>query len=112
MSAGAGEPTLSYVLEDDLHAETLAESSDKETALAEARRRAALPWDGPVNKPPCRNWRRCGRHLMLVTFDHARRFPDNELSTTSSPASDWSAWARRAVKEGSSSSAPPGCIGR
>lgn len=76
---GGAEPKISYVLEDDLHAETLAESPDKEAALAEAYRRAALPWDDPVNKAPCVNWRHCGRHLMLATYDRARRSPD-ELS--------------------------------
>jgi hypothetical protein len=62
-----------FIIEDEYHGEhqegqyaTFAE------ALAELRRRAAIPWDKPPNRAPCGGWQTCGRRYNIIEFDAAR----------------------------------------
>jgi hypothetical protein len=56
-------------IEDDAHAELQGEFDSFESALAELRRRALIPWDVPPNVAPCRSWKTCGRVYEVVEFD-------------------------------------------
>ena len=70
---------LMFVIEDALHAESHGEFADKDAALAELRRRAAIPWDQPPNAAPCTSWRTCGRQFELVQYDSTQS-PWKELN--------------------------------
>ena len=68
-----------FAIEDEQHAEpqegrflSLAD------ALAELKRRAALPWDQLPNVAPCTSWRTCGRTYEIVEYDTSAR-PWKEL---------------------------------
>ena len=58
-----------FVIEDEIHAEPQGEFPDKNAALAELKRRAALPWDQEPNAAPCSSWRTCGRKYELIQYD-------------------------------------------
>ena len=47
-------------------------------AVAELQRRAALPWNQPPNRAPCKFWWTCCRRYQLVEFDDSRH-PWKEL---------------------------------
>ena len=58
-------------------------------AIAELRRRAAIPWDQEPNVAPCNNWRNCSRRYEVVEYDdHAlpwremRRYPLLKISAS------------------------------
>lgn len=68
------------VIEDDLHGEPGEEFATREEAVAELRRRAALPWNEPPNQAPCTSWRTCGRSYALVEYD-TRFTPWRRLSS-------------------------------
>ena len=76
-----------FVIEDELHGETLAEFPTFDAALAELRRRAAIVWDREPNLAPCNNWRTCGRRYEIVEYDASsppwheiRRVPALDIS--------------------------------
>jgi hypothetical protein len=62
-------PVSTFVIEDELHAELHGEFETLDAALAELRRRAALPWDKPPNLAPCTSWRTGGRHYIVREYD-------------------------------------------
>jgi hypothetical protein len=55
-----------FVIEDEAHADQIGEYATFEEAIAELRRRAALPWDEAPNVAPCRSWRTCGRRYQII----------------------------------------------
>ncbi len=62
-----------FVIEDELHAEPQGEFATFEEALAELRRRAAIPWDQEPNVAPCSSWMTCGRSYDIVEYDPAQQ---------------------------------------
>ena len=59
-----------FVIEDELHSERQeGEFSALSEAVAELKRRAALPWDKIPNVAPCTNWRNCGRNYEVIEYD-------------------------------------------
>lgn len=63
--------TLRFVIEDQIHAEMVAEFDDEASAIQEVRRLFALPWDALPNRAPCGNSPTCGREYELQVFDTA-----------------------------------------
>ena len=61
------------VIEDAVHAEHEGNFVSFEEAVAELRRRAAIPWEQPPNRPPCASWRKCRRefHVLEYEYGHA-----------------------------------------
>ena len=68
-----------FVIEDERHAEIQGRFPDRQSALAELRRRAIIPWDQEPNTPPCTNWHACGRVYELIEYDDSTQ-PWAELS--------------------------------
>ena len=60
-----------WMIEDEAHAEPQGEFESLDSALAELRRRAGIPWDIAPNAAPCTSWRTCGRRYEVVQFDTA-----------------------------------------
>ena len=58
-----------FVIEDEAHAEPQGQFQSRADALAELRRRAAIPWDQVPNVAPCTSWKTCGRHYELIEYD-------------------------------------------
>lgn len=58
-----------FVVEDGLHAETMAKFRDREAAVSELRRLAEVPWDQEPNQAPCRTWRTCCRIYEIREFE-------------------------------------------
>lgn len=59
-----------FLIEDEAHAEPQrGEFRTRQEAIAELRRRAAIPWDERPNVAPCMNWRNCGRRYELIEYD-------------------------------------------
>lgn len=76
-----------FVIEDEIHCDWHGEYARLADAIAELRRRAALPWDEPPNAAPCTSWQTCGREYVIIEFDDAqspckelRRIPAFEVS--------------------------------
>ena len=59
---------IKFVLEDDIHAEYIAEFDTFDSALKKAEELAALPWDDEQNKCPCSSWKTCERQYDIVEF--------------------------------------------
>ena len=70
-----------FGIEDEWHAERVAEFATRDEALVELRRLAALPWDEAPNVAPCTSWLTCGRHYELVEYD-TKATPWHELGRT------------------------------
>ncbi len=69
-----------FVIEDEAHAEPQeGRFQTRQQAIAELRRRAAIPWNEEPNRAPCTNWLNCGRRYELVEYDDTV-LPWNELS--------------------------------
>jgi hypothetical protein len=91
-----------FVIEDERHAELQkGEYSTLAGAIAELKRRAALPWNEPPNVAPCSNWERCGRSYEIVEYDTSvshwralRRLPVLEISAT---GIEWHALSQQIV---------------
>ena len=81
-----------FVIEDEAHDEAHGECKMLESAIAELRRRAEIPWDRPPNLAPC--WMTCGHRYEIVEYDAAepgheiRRFLVLEISSASVNWSD------------------------
>ena len=60
------------LIEDDNHCERGGTFERFEDAVAELRRRAAIPWDEPPNAAPCTAWRTCGRAYCVLEYDDTR----------------------------------------
>jgi hypothetical protein len=60
-----------FVIEDEAHAEPQGEFDALESAVAELRRRAEIPWDRAPNLAPCVDWKTCGRRYEIVEYDSA-----------------------------------------
>ena len=59
-----------FTIEDEDHCERIGPFFDSfESALAEARRLAEIPWDQEPNRCPCREWRTCGRMYSVVEYE-------------------------------------------
>jgi hypothetical protein len=58
-----------FQIEDELHAELEGAFGTFDDALADLRRRAALPWDQAPNRAPCTSWRTCGREYYVREYD-------------------------------------------
>jgi hypothetical protein len=67
-----------FVIEDEAHAERSGEFASRDEALAELRRRAAIPWNEEPNQAPCMSWRTCGRRYEIVEYEVEAR-PWKEL---------------------------------
>jgi hypothetical protein len=71
-----------FKIEDERHAEPQeGEYSSFEEAMAELRRRAAIPWDKEPNLCPCTNWKNCSRSYEIVQYDTSTR-PWRQLERT------------------------------
>ena len=57
------------VIEDSIHAEQAGRFQRFDEAVAELRRRAAIPWDEEPNRAPCTSWRSCGREYHVLAYD-------------------------------------------
>ena len=57
-----------FIIEDEFHANWCGEFGAFADALAEIRRRAALPWGEGPNSCPCQSWRTC--HASLLRLPH------------------------------------------
>src|SRR6185436_11639562 len=68
---GRGTARSMWMIEDEAHAEPQGEFESLDSALAELRRRAGMPWDAAPNVAPCTSWRTCGRRYEVVEFDTA-----------------------------------------
>ena len=76
-----------FVIEDELHAEWIAECSTMAEVVGVLERLAAAPWDAPPNRAPCTSWETCGREYVVLEFDAAdearparRRLPALEVT--------------------------------
>ena len=76
-----------YRIEDERHAEPIAEYGTLSEAIAELERLSSVPWDADPNRAPCQNWRNCGRVYELIEYDasalpwkEVRRVPGLEIS--------------------------------
>lgn len=67
MLVGRGQ--VMFVIEDDLHGDTLGNYDTFEDALTQLRAWALLPWDQDPNLAPCTSWRTCGRSYQIVEYD-------------------------------------------
>lgn len=70
-----------FIIEDEWHAEHVAEFATRDEALAELQRLAALRWDEAPNAAPCIGWQTCGRRYAVVEYDDANT-PWRELGRT------------------------------
>lgn len=60
-----------FVLEDDFHAEPIAEFSTWDDAVTELNRIAHVRWGDAPNRPPCQDWASCRRDYELVEYNVA-----------------------------------------
>jgi len=60
-----------HIIEDERHAEPCGEFDSREAAIAELKRRAAVPWDQEPNRAPCKSWKTCGREYELIEYDNS-----------------------------------------
>ena len=59
-----------FVIEDERHAEPQdGEFRTLSEAIAELKRRAALPWNKPPNLAPCTSWKTCGRTYEVIEYE-------------------------------------------
>jgi hypothetical protein len=58
-----------FVIDDELHAEPVAEFNVEADAVAELKRLAGLPWNEAPNVCPCMSWQTCGRRYHLIEYD-------------------------------------------
>jgi hypothetical protein len=58
-----------YAIEDEMHAEMQGEYRSADLAIAELKRRAAIPFDQRPNLCPCKSRRNCGRLYSIITYD-------------------------------------------
>ena len=69
-----------FIIEDEWHAEIQdGQFATRQDAIAELKRRAAIPWDERPNQAPCVSWRTCGRRYVLIEYDGSQ-IPWRELS--------------------------------
>ncbi|MCI5065659.1 GNAT family N-acetyltransferase [bacterium] len=68
-----------FVVEDENHAELCGEFDTFESAIAELRSRAAIPWNEEPNRCPCQSWETCGRTYAVLEYDTSKT-PWTELS--------------------------------
>ena len=62
-----------FIIEDELHDEKQeGEFATFDDAIAELRRRAAIPWDAEPNQAPCAFWETCGRRYEVLELDTPR----------------------------------------
>jgi hypothetical protein len=68
-------PTMErrFVVEDELHAEQMADFPTFEGALAHLEQLAQLPWHEEPNAAPCGNGEACGRRFEIVEYDVTAR---------------------------------------
>lgn len=68
-------PTGAFMItiEDDIHCERDRDFDSFESAIAELRRRAAVPWDEPPNRAPCKSWATCGREYHVLEYDTSQK---------------------------------------
>jgi hypothetical protein len=71
-----------FRIEDERHAEPQGEFATLQEAVAELKRRAALPWNKVPNVAPCANWQNCGRHYEIIEYDVSTK-PWRELQRIS-----------------------------
>lgn len=59
-----------FKIEDDIHCEWQPGEYDSfDSAVAELRRLADLPWHAEPNVAPCKQWRDCGRKYVIIEYD-------------------------------------------
>jgi hypothetical protein len=67
-----------FLIEDEIHADHHGQFGSFELAVAELRRRAAIPWDQAPNVAPCVSWKTCERDYVVIEYDDSR-LPWKEL---------------------------------
>ncbi len=78
-----------FIIEDARHAEPQeGEFPTLRAAIAELKRRAALPWNDAPNVPPYASWETCGRTYEIIEYDttgtlwkEIRRIPFLEITS-------------------------------
>lgn len=60
---------ITYVIEDELHAEICGEYDSFIKAVSELKRRASIPWNEHPNIAPCVNWAKCGRRYEIIQYE-------------------------------------------
>jgi hypothetical protein len=80
---------ITFVIEDDFHAEPFDEYPTLALAISELERLAAIPWNMPPNRAPCGGWEHCGRNYHILEVDRTtqpwkevRRIPMLDISAT------------------------------
>ncbi len=68
-----------FVIDDELHAEQMAESDSFGEAIEQLKDWSTVPWDQPPHRAPCEGWRDCGRRYEIVEYDD-KHVPWRELS--------------------------------
>lgn len=58
-----------FEIEDDFHAEHIADFTTLKEAISKLKRIATIPWDHEPNRAPCTGWRTCGRIYVINEFD-------------------------------------------
>jgi hypothetical protein len=66
-----GPTELTYLIEDELHADYVGRFETFEEASNELQRLALVPWDEDPNQALCTSWQSCGREYSIVEFDSA-----------------------------------------
>ncbi|RYX84415.1 hypothetical protein EON83_09820 [bacterium] len=59
-----------FCIEDDAHCEIEYGYTTFDSAIAEIRRRVALPWSESPNCAPCVSWLTCGRDYIIQEYDN------------------------------------------
>lgn len=63
------------VIDDRIHCDLNDRFTTFEDAIAELKLRAAITWDEPPNRAPCKAWRECGRDYDVMELDVSQRPP-------------------------------------
>ncbi|HUG66417.1 MAG TPA: hypothetical protein VMM76_01620 [Pirellulaceae bacterium] len=58
----------SFNVYDDIHCDLCGKFCTFAEALAEIRRRCAIPWDQLPNRAPCKSWKTCGRKYRIREY--------------------------------------------
>lgn len=57
-----------YVIEDQIHCETISESEDISDIIKELERLSHLPWNEDKNLAPCMSWEKCWREYEIIEY--------------------------------------------
>lgn len=68
-----------FIIEDELHCETIGEYHTLQEAKTEIKRLANVPWDQEPNRAPCTSWQTCRRLYDIIEYDDSI-IPWNEIN--------------------------------